>query len=70
VIFKNSTPELYEQWLRQVIEKFVPSRAEENLVFINVWDEWDERNRLEPCQKLGRAYLEATRNTLKHTQAS
>lgn len=70
VIFKDSTPDLYEQWLRQVIEKFVPSSAEENLVFINAWNEWGEGNHLEPCQKWGRAYLEATRNALDHTKAS
>ena len=70
VIFKDSTPDLYEQWLRQVIERFVPSSAEENLVFINAWNEWGEGNHLEPCQKWGRAYLDATRNALDHTKAS
>jgi hypothetical protein len=36
----------------------------ESLVFINAWNEWGEGNHLEPCQKWGRAYLEATRRAL------
>lgn len=60
VILKDSTPELYEKWLKAVIEKFIPFSEEENLVFINAWNEWGEGNYLEPDQKWGRAYLEAT----------
>jgi hypothetical protein len=65
VILKGSTPALYEKWLTTVIGGFVPPSAEENLVFINAWNEWGEGNHLEPCVKWGRAYLEATRNALR-----
>lgn len=63
-IFKNSTPALYEKWLRGVIETYQPSSPEENFIFINAWNEWAEGNHLEPCQKWGRAYLEATRKAV------
>jgi len=63
-IYKDSTPELYEKWLKGVIEKFEPSSPEENFIFINAWNEWAEGNHLEPCQKWGRAYLEATRRAV------
>lgn len=63
-IFHNSSPEAYERWLKKVVEKFEPYSPEENLIFINAWNEWAEGNHLEPCQKWGRGYLEATRRAL------
>ncbi len=60
-IFVGSTPELYEYWLRQAARR----APEENpLVFINAWNEWAEGNHLEPCNRWGRGYLEATRRAL------
>jgi lipopolysaccharide biosynthesis protein len=63
-IFDGSTPELYARWLRDAIARFTPPSPNENLVFINAWNEWAEGNHLEPCQRWGRAYLEATRDVL------
>lgn len=64
VIFKDSTPDLYEQWLRKTIEGFQPFSPEENLIFLNAWNEWAEGNHLEPDQKFGRGYLEGTRRAI------
>lgn len=64
VIFKNSTPKKYEEWLSSEIQKFKPYSEQENFVFINAWNEWAEGNHLEPCQKWGREYLIATKNAL------
>ena len=61
LIIDGSTPELYERWLRDAIRTFRPPSADENLVFVNGWNEWAEGNHLEPCQRWGRGYLEATR---------
>jgi lipopolysaccharide biosynthesis protein len=58
--FKNTKPEYYKYWLAGVLKKFIPYSKEENLVFINAWNEWAEGNYLEPDMKYGRAYLEAT----------
>ena len=63
-IFHNSTPALYEHWLREVVRRFVPPSPDENLLFINAWNEWAEGNHLEPCQRWGRTYLDATRSAL------
>jgi lipopolysaccharide biosynthesis protein len=72
VIFINSTPESYERWLREVINRrrgrIQPGGSAaifaDSLVFINAWNEWAEGNHLEPCEKWGHKYLEATRRAL------
>jgi hypothetical protein len=65
LIFQGSTPERYGRWLREILRRFQPPSSEENLVFINAWNEWAEGNHLEPDQCWGRAYLEATRRELQ-----
>jgi lipopolysaccharide biosynthesis protein len=71
VIFTNSTPELYEKWLGEIVKRQAmlttgrdQEESAESLVFINAWNEWAEGNHLEPCQRWGRAYMEATRRAL------
>ena len=64
-IFKGSTPQLYERWLGETIARFTPPAPDQKLVFVNAWNEWAEGNHLEPCQRWGRAYLEATRRALE-----
>jgi 2-polyprenyl-3-methyl-5-hydroxy-6-metoxy-1,4-benzoquinol methylase len=63
-IFDGSTPEQYEKWLRAVVDSVSDVRAEENFLFIVAWNEWAEGNHLEPDQRYGRAYLEATKAVL------
>jgi lipopolysaccharide biosynthesis protein len=63
-VFLNSSPEKYEFWLRSVLRDFQPFSEQENFVFLNAWNEWGEGNHLEPCQKWGNAYLEATKKVL------
>jgi hypothetical protein len=60
-IVKGSTPALYEQWLREAVDRTVPDSNRQRTVFINAWNEWAEGCHLEPCHKWGRQYLEATR---------
>lgn len=65
-IFHGNTPEKYQQWLETTIKR-VRSLPQEPLVFINAWNEWAEGNHLEPCQKHGHAYLQATKQALDNT---
>lgn len=62
-IFTGSTPDLYQRWLTRVIKR-APFAGEANFIFINAWNEWAEGAHLEPDQRWGRAYLEATRSAL------
>jgi lipopolysaccharide biosynthesis protein len=58
----HSSPERYERWLGEAVRR---SRQEHQpFVFINAWNEWAEGCHLEPCQRWGHAYLEATRRAL------
>jgi hypothetical protein len=73
LIFDQSTPEMYEWWLREIVARQRArmsvgadnSDSFESLIFINAWNEWAEGNHLEPCQKWGRKYLEATQRALE-----
>lgn len=63
-ITKNSTPQKFYKWFKEVLTSFKPFSEEENFVFINAWNEWAEGNHLEPDQKWGKSYLEATKKAL------
>lgn len=65
VIGKNSSPQLYQYWLKRIKEKFQPYSPEENFIFINAMNEWAEGNHLEPCLKYGTQYLLATKKALE-----
>jgi hypothetical protein len=67
-VFINSSPSLYEIWLRGAIDRAratLPSG--ERFVFINAWNEWAEGTHLEPDQAYGTQYLEATRRAILGT---
>lgn len=66
-IFNGSTPKLFGMWADHVLSSFIPYSKEENLVFVNAWNEWAEGNHLEPDLKWGRGYLEALKKAIdKH----
>lgn len=57
------SPKLYQQWLTRSIQE---SRTDQ--VFITAWNEWAEGMHLEPDQRYGYAYLQATKNALEATE--
>ncbi len=63
-IYQGATPARYEHWLRVTADSLADVRPEENYLFILAWNEWAEGNHLEPDQRYGRAFLEATRSVL------
>lgn len=57
------SPDLYEKWLTKSIEY-----SKTDQVFITAWNEWAEGMHLEPDQKYGYAYLQATKNALENSE--
>ncbi len=64
-VILDASPELYRYWLSKIVED---TRAwhsgDEQLVFINAWNEWAEGCHLEPDRRFGHRWLEATRQAL------
>lgn len=67
IVFNNSTPLVYQIWLKESLRKISQNSPDERIIFINAWNEWGEGNHLEPDQKFGKSYLEATYNALAKT---
>lgn len=69
-ILHGSTPEAYEKWLLAAAEHEAERRPNDGLVFLNAWNEWAEGAYLEPDQRYGRQFLEATRRVFGSLAAS
>lgn len=70
-VFANSTPSLYAEWLGNAIADTLKrfKHRDERLIFVNAWNEWAEGAHLEPDQRYGFAYLQATRDALERAVA-
>ena len=60
VVTTGADPAAYGRWLETTLERFQPPSPDENLVFVNAWNEWAEGNYLEPDEHHGHAFLDAT----------
>lgn len=63
--FSKNSPYLYGKWLKHIVKSFKPFSKDENLIFINAWNEWAEGNHLEPDIKWKNGFLEETRKAIK-----
>ncbi len=55
--FINPSPKKFGEWVSKIVQDIRLSGDEENLLFINAWNEWAEGCHLEPCQRFGDSYL-------------
>lgn len=58
IILENQDPAIFKKSLIDAKKKVENFQADEQIVFINAWNEWAEGNHLEPDQKNGTKYLE------------
>jgi lipopolysaccharide biosynthesis protein len=65
-VFVNSHPDNYRRWLTEIVAQTQQRAPTERMVFINAWNEWGEGCHLEPDQRFGRGYLEATLRAIEH----
>ena len=60
-ILYGGSPFFYQKWLESAIKYTLYNfEKEEQLIFINAWNEWGEGAVLEPCNQWGKQYLEST----------
>jgi lipopolysaccharide biosynthesis protein len=60
-IFYGSSPFFYQKWLESAMKyTLIKFKKEEQLIFINAWNEWGEGAVLEPCNQWGKQYLVST----------
>lgn len=65
VVVLGQTPARFHQQVRRAMDTVARRPPEEQLLFVNAWNEWAEGNHLEPDLAYGRAYLEALQAALQ-----
>jgi hypothetical protein len=68
-VLHGSTPEAYQEWRELAIRRMLERPGSDRLVFLNAWNEWAEGAYLEPDQRHGLGYLQATRKALDRMSA-
>lgn len=64
-IFTEFTPDLFKKWLIKN-HYFTKIYREDNVMFINAWNEWAEGTYLEPDEKYGRTFLEISKEVVDY----
>ncbi len=67
--FENSSPAAFQVWLEEIFSAAIHQyHDQEQLVFINAWNEWAEGAYLEPDKKYGHSFLQAVKNARNHVK--
>ena len=67
-VLLNSTPALFKNHCREVLDLVKNKQEENQIVFIKSWNEWGEGNYMEPDLKFGKGYIEALRTAIDETK--
>lgn len=64
-VFAYANPKEYKKWLTGIVDYTTNYNDDEyQYIFINAWNEWAEGTHLEPDEKYGTQYLQATKESL------
>lgn len=63
-IIENHDAVQYRRWLSDAVSRVMMRAPDQRLVFLNAWNEWAEGCHLEPDQRHGHAFLDATAEAL------
>lgn len=69
-IFRDATPSKYQSWLREILYREWLRPQKESIVVVNAWNEWAEGNHIEPCERWGTGYIDATRQAVEDSLAT
>lgn len=58
-VLTGSTPELFEQHIKNVLDVVRKKDVSNRIVFLKSWNEWGEGNYMEPDLEYGKGYIEA-----------
>lgn len=64
IVIQNNDANLYRKWLENALYRVKHYPPDQQIVFINSWNEWAEGCHLEPDQKNGKKFLQATKEAL------
>ncbi|MEW9624245.1 glycoside hydrolase family 99-like domain-containing protein [Rhodanobacter geophilus] len=69
-IIENHDAAQYARWLDDAVSRVAERVPDQRLVFLNAWNEWAEGCHLEPDQRHGYAFLDATATVLGLSKVS
>ena len=67
-ILHGSTPELFKQHVKSIINIVRNKPSEDQIVFLKSWNEWGEGNYMEPDLKYGKGYINSLREALEEIE--
>lgn len=65
-ILHASTPDLFKEHAKEVLNEVKDKREEDQIVFLKSWNEWGEGNYMEPDLKFGRGYIKALKEAIDY----
>jgi hypothetical protein len=64
IVWENCTPELFKQNVSNAVDLVKDKDPEDQIIFLQSWNEWAEGNYVEPDLKYGRGFLDAIKSVL------